>query len=50
LYSNSPDGLSGNEDCGQMSSWFVLSSLGFYPVAPGKPYYEIGRPCFNEAC
>ena len=49
LYSNSPDGLSGNEDCGQMSSWFVLSSLGFYPVAPGKPYYEIGRPCFNEA-
>jgi hypothetical protein len=32
-----------------MSSWFVLSSLGFYPVAPGKPYYEIGRPCFNEA-
>jgi predicted alpha-1,2-mannosidase len=49
LYSNSPDGLSGNEDCGQMSSWFVLSSLGFYPVAPGKPYYEIGRPCFSEA-
>ena len=49
LYSNSPDGLSGNEDCGQMSSWFVLSSLGFYPVAPGKPYYEIGRPCFKNA-
>lgn len=48
LYSNSADGLSGNEDCGQMSSWFVLSSLGFYPVAPGKPYYEIGRPLFNQ--
>ena len=35
LYTDQPDGLSGNEDCGQMSSWYVLSSLGFYSVTPG---------------
>jgi len=35
LYSNAPDGVSGNEDCGQMSAWYVFSSLGFYPVTPG---------------
>jgi predicted alpha-1,2-mannosidase len=49
LYFNAPDGLSGNEDCGQMSAWFVLSSMGFYQVCPGKPVYTIGRPLFNEA-
>ena len=48
-YSNLPDGLSGNEDCGQMSSWYVLSSLGFYPVTPGLDYYTIGTPIFQEA-
>jgi predicted alpha-1,2-mannosidase len=48
-YSNLPDGLSGNEDCGQMSSWYVLSALGIYQIAPGNPYYEIGRPLMNEA-
>ena len=48
-YSNLPDGLSGNEDCGQMSSWYVLSSLGFYPVTPGLNYYTIGSPIFKEA-
>ena len=48
-YSNSPDGLSGNEDCGQMSSWYVLSALGFYSVTPGLPYYTIGTPLFDEA-
>jgi predicted alpha-1,2-mannosidase len=48
LYSNSPDGLSGNEDCGQMSSWFVLSAMGLYQIAPGFPYYDIGRPLLNE--
>ena len=48
LYSSKPDGLSGNEDCGQMSAWYVLSSLGFYPVAPGKPYYEFGKPNFKQ--
>ena len=48
-YSKNPDGLSGNEDCGQMSSWYVLSSLGFYPVTPGIDYYVIGTPLFKEA-
>ncbi len=49
LYSTQPDGLSGNEDCGQMSSWYVLSAMGIYPIAPGSPYYEIGRPIMNQA-
>jgi predicted alpha-1,2-mannosidase len=48
-YRNAPDGLSGNEDCGQMSAWYIFSSLGFYPVCPGSPYYEIGRPFFESA-
>lgn len=49
MYSNAPDGLSGNEDCGQMSSWYVLSALGIYQIAPGNPNYEIGRPLMNKA-
>lgn len=49
MYANAPDGLSGNEDCGQMSSWYVLSALGLYQIAPGNPYYEIGRPLMDEA-
>ncbi len=49
LYSNEPDGLSGNEDCGQMSSWYVLSALGIYQIAPGSPYYDIGRPLMQSA-
>lgn len=48
-YRNAPDGLSGNEDCGQMSAWYILNSLGFYQVCPGKPVYSIGRPLFDEA-
>jgi putative alpha-1,2-mannosidase len=48
-YFNDPNGLSGNEDCGQMSAWFVLNSIGFYQVTPGKPLYSIGRPLFNKA-
>ena len=48
-YSTQPDGLSGNEDCGQMSSWYVLSALGFYAVTPGLPYYTIGSPLFTKA-
>lgn len=48
LYFNNPDGLSGNEDCGQMSAWYVLSSMGFYQVAPGDPSYAIGRPLFDR--
>ncbi|MBI2259343.1 MAG: glycoside hydrolase family 92 protein [Flavobacteriia bacterium] len=49
MYQNNPDGLSGNEDCGQMSSWFVFSSLGFYPVCPGSTTYSLGRPLFENA-
>ncbi len=49
MYSTEPDGLSGNEDCGQMSSWYVLSSMGIYQIAPGNPYYEIGRPIMEKA-
>jgi predicted alpha-1,2-mannosidase len=48
LYNDSPDGLSGNEDCGQMSAWYVLSSMGFYPICPGRPEYTVGNPLFNE--
>ncbi len=49
MYQNAPDGLSGNEDCGQMSSWYVLSSLGLYQIAPGNPYWELTRPIVDEA-
>ena len=48
-YSVYPDGLSGNEDCGQMSSWYVLSAMGFYSVTPGLDYYTIGTPMFDQA-
>jgi predicted alpha-1,2-mannosidase len=49
MYKNSPDGLAGNEDCGQMSAWYVFSSLGFYPVCPGKNEYIKGiKPLFDE--
>ncbi len=47
-YQNTPDGLSGNEDCGQMSSWFVFSAMGFYPVTPGSLDYIIGTPLFKK--
>lgn len=49
LYTPTPDGISGNEDCGQMSAWYVLSSLGFYPVTPGSNQYVIGTPLFEKA-
>ena len=48
LYFNAPAGLCGNEDCGQMSAWYILNSMGFYQVCPGKPVYSIGRPLFEE--
>lgn len=48
LYSHLPDGRSGNEDCGQMSAWFIMTAMGFYPVAPGDPHYAIGAPWFPE--
>ncbi len=49
LYDDSPRGLSGNEDCGQMSAWYVMSALGFYQVAPGNPEYVFGTPLFDSA-
>lgn len=49
LYENKPDGISGNEDCGQMSAWYIFSSLGFYPVTPGSNQYIIGAPLFDKA-
>jgi len=49
LYSDKPDGLCGNEDCGQMSAWYVFSALGFYPVTPGTTDYVIGAPLFPRA-
>jgi predicted alpha-1,2-mannosidase len=49
LYTIQPDGLSGNEDCGQMSAWYVMSTLGLYPIAPGNTNYQIGRPLFKKA-
>jgi predicted alpha-1,2-mannosidase len=48
MYRNAPDGLCGNDDCGQMSAWYVFSSLGFYPVCPGTTEYAIGSPYFDE--
>ena len=49
LYKNEPDGISGNEDCGQMSAWYVFSSMGFYPVSPGSNQYIIGTPLMEKA-
>lgn len=48
-YNTTPNGLSGNEDCGQMSAWYVLSSLGLYPMNPASTEYEIGSPIFEKA-
>jgi predicted alpha-1,2-mannosidase len=49
LYDDTPAGIPGNEDCGQMSAWYVFSALGFYPVAPGSLEYVIGRPSLPRA-
>jgi putative alpha-1,2-mannosidase len=49
FYTATPEGLAGNEDCGAMSSWFVFSSLGFYPVNPAKGIYVFGSPLFDKA-
>ncbi|HEX7175683.1 MAG TPA: GH92 family glycosyl hydrolase [Pyrinomonadaceae bacterium] len=48
FYHPTPDGLIGNEDCGQMSAWYIFSAAGFYPVTPGSPTYVIGSPLFEE--
>jgi predicted alpha-1,2-mannosidase len=49
MYKNDPDGVIGNDDCGQMSAWFVLSALGFYPVDPVSTVYVFGSPLFDAA-
>ena len=48
FYTDQPDGLIGNEDCGQMSAWLVMSAMGFYSVTPGSDYYVIGTPQFKK--
>lgn len=48
FYTNTPDGLCGNEDCGQMSAWYILNAMGFYPVCPGDNMYSIGVPVFDH--
>jgi len=49
MYLPTPAGLSGNDDCGQMSAWYILSALGFYPVAPGSENYSLGSPAIDKA-
>jgi putative alpha-1,2-mannosidase len=49
MYHSGPDGLGGNDDTGQMSAWYIFTSLGFYPVAPGSPDYALGSPLVEEA-
>lgn len=48
LYDDTPEGLSGNEDCGQISAWYIMSAMGFYPVLPGEPSYALGSPIFDQ--
>ena len=48
-YKEAPDGLGGNDDCGQMSAWYIFSSLGFYPVSPGSENYSLGSPAVKNA-
>ncbi len=48
LYTNKQDGIDGNEDCGQMSAWYVMSAMGLYSVTPGMDYYVIGSPLFDK--
>lgn len=49
MYRPAPDGLSGNDDCGQMSAWYIFSAVGFYPVAPGSDRYDLGSPAVSRA-
>lgn len=48
FYAANPEGIIGNEDCGQMSAWYIMNAMGFYQVTPGRPVYTIGRPLFDE--
>ena len=49
FYTAQPDGLCGNEDCGQMSAWYIFSALGFYPVHPASGRYDLGAPLVKSA-
>ncbi len=49
LYDSTPDGICGNEDTGQMSAWYIFSSLGFYPMNPVSGKYQMGAPLFDKA-
>ncbi|MEO8066353.1 MAG: GH92 family glycosyl hydrolase [Flavobacteriales bacterium] len=49
MYKPKPDGLSGNDDCGQMSAWYIFSAMGFYPMEPGSDRYELGAPVVDRA-
>ena len=49
MYSNTYDGLCGNDDAGQMSAWYIFSAMGFYPVLPGSDQYAIGSPMIKSA-
>lgn len=49
MYADAPNGLCGNDDCGQMSAWYIFSALGFYPVCPGSPEYALGSPMVKTA-
>ena len=49
LYTTAPDGLCGNEDCGQMSAWYVFSAMGIYPVNPASGVYDLGKPMLRRA-
>jgi predicted alpha-1,2-mannosidase len=49
MYKPAPHGLCGNDDCGQMSAWYIFSVMGFYPVTPGSGQYVVGSPCVNRA-
>jgi predicted alpha-1,2-mannosidase len=49
MYKDQPDGISGNEDCGQMSAWYIFSALGFYPVSPSSGAYVLGSPLVSQA-
>ena len=49
MYQPTPEGICGNEDCGQMSAWYVLTALGLYSVTPGSLQYNLTLPLFDEA-
>ncbi len=49
MYGDKPNSLKGNDDCGQMSAWYIFNTMGFYPVCPGSSYYVIGSPLVKKA-